>query len=150
MRKANCEQSAKRSVDTFNASNQAELRKQIELRNGFKSGSMLSRIKPDFHTPNTRATKNHKNLSIFGILSVLEQKMSKSPNNMKDGGSHFLYRRERMIRFKMLQKNMPQKMLAKRLKLTESYISKLITGERYNKDFERYIIHILDMNYICI
>ena len=46
MRKANCEQSAKRSVDTFNASNQAELRKQIEL---------------------------------------LEQKMSKSPNNIKDG-----------------------------------------------------------------
>ena len=127
-----------------------ELRKQIELRNGFKSGSMLSRIKPDFHTPNTRAAKNHKNLSIFGILSVLEQKMSKSPNNMKDGGSHFLYHRERMIRFKMLQKNMPQKMLAKRLNLTESYISKLITGERYNKDFERYIIHILDVNYCCI
>ncbi|MCQ2740225.1 MAG: helix-turn-helix domain-containing protein [bacterium] len=111
MRKANCEQSAKRSVDTFNASNQAELRKQIEL---------------------------------------LEQRMSKSPNNMKDGGSHFLYRRERMIRFKMLQKNIPQKMLAKRLNLTESYISKLITGERYNKDFERYIIHILDVNYYCL
>ena len=111
MRKANCEQSAKRSGDTFNASNQAELRKQIEL---------------------------------------LEQKMSKSPNNMKDGGSHFLYRRERMIRFKMLQKNIPQKMLAKRLNLTESYISKLITGERYNQDIERYIIHILDLNYCCI
>ena len=71
-------------------------------------------------------------------IELLEQKMTKSPNNMKDGGSHFLYRRERMIRFKMLQKNMPQKMLAKRLNLTESYISKLITGERYNKDFERY------------
>lgn len=111
MRKANCEQSAKQSVDTFNVSNQAELRKQIEL---------------------------------------LKQKMSKSPNNMKDCGSHFLYRRERMIRFKMLQKNMPQKMLAKKLNLTESYISKLITGERYNKDFERYIIHILDLNYCCI
>ena len=127
-----------------------ELRKQIELRNGFKSGSILSRIKPDFHTPKARTAKNHKNLSIFGILSVLEQKMSKSPNNMKDGGSHFLCHRERMIRFKMLQKNMPQKMLAKRLNLTESYISKLITGERYNKDFERYIIHILDVNYCCI
>ena len=111
MRKANCEQSAKRSVDTFNASNQAELKNQIEL---------------------------------------LEQKMSKSPNNMNNGGSHFLYRRERMIRFKMLQKNMPQKMLAKRLSLTESYISKLITGERYNQEFERYITHILDVNYCCI
>ena len=56
-------------------------------------------------------------------IELLEQKMSKSPNSMKDGGSHFLYRRERMIRFKMLQKNMSQKMLAKRLNLTESYIS---------------------------
>lgn len=28
-------------------------------------------------------------------IELLEQKMSKSPNNMKDGGSHFLYRRER-------------------------------------------------------
>ena len=90
-----------------------ELRKQIELRNGFKSGSMLSRIKPDFHTPNTRTAKNHKNLSIFGILSVLEQKMTKSPNNMKNGGSHFLYRRERMIRFKMLQKICCKKCLQK-------------------------------------
>ena len=83
-------------------------------------------------------------------VELLEQKLSKSPNNMKDGGSHFLYCRERMIRFKMLQKNMSQKMLAKRLKLTESYISKLITGKRYNKDFERYVIYILDVNYCCL
>lgn len=80
-------------------------------------------------------------------IELLEQKMSKSPNNMKDGGSHFLYRRERMIRFKMLQKNMPQKMLAKRLNLTESYISKLITGERYNKDFEIFLTKNLEVNY---
>ncbi len=80
-------------------------------------------------------------------IELLEQKMSKSPNNMKDGGSHFLYRRERMIRFKMLQKNMPQKMLAKRLNLTESYISKLITGERYNKDFEIFMTKNLEVNY---
>lgn len=83
-------------------------------------------------------------------LEKLEQKMLKSPNNMKDGGSHFLYRRERMIRFKMLQQNIPQKMLAKRLNLTESYISKLITGERYNKEFEKYIARILDVNYCFI
>lgn len=80
-------------------------------------------------------------------IELLEQKMSKSPNNMKDGGSHFLYRRERMIRFKMLQKNMPQKMLAKRLNLTESYISKLITGERYNQDFEVFLTKNLEVNY---
>lgn len=83
-------------------------------------------------------------------IELLEQKMSKGPNSMRDGGSHFLYRRERVIRFKMLQKNISQKILAKRLNLTESYISKLITGERYNQDFERYIIHILNVNYCCI
>lgn len=80
-------------------------------------------------------------------IEKLEQKMLKSPNYMNNGGSHFLYRRERMIRFKMLQQNIPQKMLAKRLNLTESYISKLITGERYNKEFEKYIARILDVNY---
>ena len=67
---------------------------------------------------------------------LLEQKMSKSPNDMKDGGSHFLYRRERMIRFKMLQKNMPQKMLAKRLNLstrqTERFLKKV-----YGKTFRQ-------------
>lgn len=83
-------------------------------------------------------------------IELLERKMSKSPNNMNNGGSQFLYRRKRMIRFKMLQQNIPQKMLAKRLNLTESYISKLITGERYNKDFERYIARILDVNYCCL
>ena len=83
-------------------------------------------------------------------IELLEQKMSKSPNNMNNGGSHFLYRREKMIRFKLLQQKLPQKTLAKRLNLTESYISKLITGKRYNQDFERYIIHILDVNYCCI
>ena len=83
-------------------------------------------------------------------IELLEQKMLKSPNNMNNGGSHFLYRREKMIRFKLLQQKLSQKTLAKRLNLTESYISKLITGKRYNQDFERYIIHILDVNYFCI
>ena len=83
-------------------------------------------------------------------IEPIEQKMSKSPNNMNNGGSHFLYRRERMIRFKMLQQNIPQKILAKKLNLTESYISKLITGERYNQDFERYIARVLDVNYCYI
>ena len=81
------------------------------------------------------------------LIELFEQKMSKSPNNINNGGSNFLYRRERMIRFKMLQKNMPQKMFAKRLNLTESYISKLITGERYNKDFEIFLRKILQFDY---
>lgn len=83
-------------------------------------------------------------------IELLERKMSKSPNNINNGGSHFLYRRERMIRFKMHKQDISQKMLAKRFCLTESYISKLITGERYNKDFERYIARILDVNYCCL
>ncbi len=83
-------------------------------------------------------------------IELLERKMSKSPNNINNGGSHFLYRREKMIRFKMLQQKIPQKMLAKRLNLTESYISKLITGERYNQEFEKYIARFLDVNYCCL
>jgi len=80
-------------------------------------------------------------------LEKLEQKMLKSPNNMNNGGSHFLYRRERMIRLKMLQQNISQKILARRLNLTESYISKLITGERYNQGFEKFIANILEIDY---
>ena len=83
-------------------------------------------------------------------IELLEQKMLKSPNNMNNGGSHFLCRRERMIRFKLMQAGISQKIIAKRLNLTESYISKLIIGERYNKDFERYIAKILDVNYCCL
>lgn len=50
-------------------------------------------------------------------IELLEQKMSKSPNNMKDGGSHFLYRRERLkycreiCRKKCLQKTEPNRKL---------------------------------------
>lgn len=83
-------------------------------------------------------------------IELIEQKMSKSPNNMEKGGSHFLYHREKMIRFKLLQKKLSQKMLAKRLNLTESYISKLIIGERYNKNFEFFITKYLEINYCFI
>jgi ribosome-binding protein aMBF1 (putative translation factor) len=80
-------------------------------------------------------------------IQQLEQKMAKSPNNMNNGGSHFLYHREQMIRFKLMQAGISQKKLAKHLKLTESYISKLITGERYNKDFEKFLYRYLEMDY---
>ena len=43
-------------------------------------------------------------------IKILEQKMSKSPNN---GGSRFLYKREKMIRFQLLIRNLPQKQLAR-------------------------------------
>lgn len=80
----------------------------------------------------------------------LEQKMAKSPNNMNNGGSHFLYHREQMIRFKLMQAGISQKKLAKHLNLTESYISKLITGERYNQDFEIFLRKILQFDYCFI
>ena len=83
-------------------------------------------------------------------IELIEQKMSKSPNNMNDGGSHFLYHREQMIRFKLMQAGISQKKLAKHLNLTESYISKLITGERYNQDFEIFLRKILKFDYCFI
>lgn len=80
-------------------------------------------------------------------IKILEQKMSKSPNNV---GSRFLYKREKMIRFQLLIRNLPQKQLAKHLKITESYLSKLITGERYSQEFEIFITKHLEINYCFI
>ena len=70
-------------------------------------------------------------------IKILEQKMSKSPNN---GGR----------RFQLLIRNLPQKQLAKHLKITESYLSKLITGERYSQEFEIFITKHLEINYCFI
>ena len=83
-------------------------------------------------------------------IQQLEQKMTKSPNNMNNGGSHFLYHRKQMIRFKLMQAGISQKKLAKHLNLTESYISKLITGERYNQDFEIFLKKFLQFDYCFI
>jgi DNA-directed RNA polymerase specialized sigma subunit len=77
-------------------------------------------------------------------LELIEQKMSKSPNK---NGSHFLYRREKMIRFKLLFRGITQKRLAKELNLTESYITRLITGERYSQDFEMFLEKNLEIHY---
>ena len=83
-------------------------------------------------------------------IRQLEQKMAKSPNNMNNGGSHFLYHREQMIRFKLMQAGISQRKLAKHLNLTEIYISKLITGERYNQEFEIFLRKILQFDYCFI
>ena len=80
-------------------------------------------------------------------LQSIEYIKERADENLAKTKSVFLYRRELAIRFALRQKEFTQKKLAKRLKMTESYISKLITSERYNQDFERYIIHILDVNY---
>ena len=47
-------------------------------------------------------------------------------------------------------KEFTQKKLAKRLKMTESYVSKLITGERYSKDFEFFVRYNLGVDYFGI
>ncbi len=80
-------------------------------------------------------------------FKLLEQKMEKSPNKNK---SHFLYRRERMIRYKLLFREISQKQIAKHLKLTESYITRLITGERYNQNFEMFLKNNLEIHYCFI
>lgn len=80
-------------------------------------------------------------------LEFIEQKMSKSPNK---NGSRFLYRRERMIRYKLIFRGITQKRLAKELKLTESYITRLITGERYSQDFEMFLEKNLEIHYCFI
>lgn len=77
-------------------------------------------------------------------IKYLEQKMAKSPNK---NGSRFLYKREQMIRFRLLMRNLPQKKLAKHLKITESYLSKLITGEKYSQEFEMFLYKNLEINY---
>ena len=64
--------------------------------------------------------------------------------------SHFLRRRERVLRIKLFYHGHTQKSLAKRLGLTESYIARLITGERYNCDFEEWIQKNLGFNYLRI
>jgi transcriptional regulator with XRE-family HTH domain len=69
---------------------------------------------------------------------------------MNNGGSHFLYHRERIIRFKMAINNLSQKKFAKQLGFTESYISKLITGERYNQDFEELLKLAFNFDYSYI
>jgi transcriptional regulator with XRE-family HTH domain len=59
----------------------------------------------------------------------------------------FLDKRKNNILQKMKSKNLTQKKLAKKLKLSESYITRLIKGERYNKNFEFYIYFDLNIDY---
>ena len=70
--------------------------------------------------------------------------------NLAKTKSVFLYRRELAIRFALRKKEFTQKKLAKRLKMTESYVSKLITGERYSKNFEIFIKYDLGIDYFYI
>ena len=59
----------------------------------------------------------------------------------------FLKKRMENIKRALAYKRITQKALSKKLKMSESYITRLINGERYNKDFEIFIFYELGVNY---
>ena len=59
----------------------------------------------------------------------------------------FLAKRMYNIKGTMRVRRITQKKIAKKLSLSESYITRLIKGERYNKDFEIFIATELGINY---
>ena len=59
----------------------------------------------------------------------------------------FLKKREETIKFLMKKKKYNQKKIAEKLNLSESYITILINGQRYNNQFEIFIMYELGLNY---
>ena len=59
----------------------------------------------------------------------------------------FLKKRMENIKRALGYKRMTQKTLAKKLKMSESYITRLINGERYNREFENFIYYELGVSY---
>lgn len=59
----------------------------------------------------------------------------------------FLKKREETIRFLMKRKRYNQKKIAKYLKFSESYVTRLINGERYSSKFEIFLALELGLNY---
>lgn len=51
----------------------------------------------------------------------------------------FLKKRMENIKRALAYERITQKALSKKLKMSESYITRLINGERYNRDFEIFI-----------
>ena len=83
-------------------------------------------------------------------LQSIDYIKQRADENLAKTKSVLLYRRELAIRFALRQKKFTQKKLAKRLKMTESYVSKMITGERYSKDFEFFVRYNLGVDYFGI
>ena len=83
-------------------------------------------------------------------LQSIDYIKQRADENLAKTKSVFLYRRELAIRLALRRKEFTQKKLAKRLKMTESYVSKLITGERYSKNFEIFIRYDLGIDYFYI
>jgi len=83
-------------------------------------------------------------------LQCIDYIKQRADENLAKTKSVFLYRRELAIRLALRKKEFTQKNLAKRLKMTESYVSKLITGERFSKDFEIFVRYNLNVDYFWI
>lgn len=59
----------------------------------------------------------------------------------------FLKKREETIRILMKRKRYNQKKIAKYLEISESYVARLINGERYSSKFEIFLALELGLNY---
>lgn len=59
----------------------------------------------------------------------------------------FLKKREETIRYLMKRKRYNQKKIAKYLEISESYVTRLINGERYSSKFEIFLALELGLNY---
>ena len=59
----------------------------------------------------------------------------------------FLEKREETIRILMKKKRYNQNKIAKYLEISESYVTRLINGERYSSKFEIFLAIELGLNY---
>lgn len=59
----------------------------------------------------------------------------------------FLKKRMDNIKKAMLYKRISQKKMAQKLGMSESYITRLLNGERYNREFEIFIHYELGVSY---
>lgn len=59
----------------------------------------------------------------------------------------FLKKRKKWIKLALKIRNVSQKELARELKITESYLTRLIDGTRYSKTFEEWLEKALCINY---
>ena len=62
----------------------------------------------------------------------------------------FLKKRKTAIKLALKMRDITQKELAKELKITESYLTRLIDGTRYSRKFEEWIQLTLRIDYTML